>query len=43
MRLFDVEDFLIKYIKQYFYAVGVVLPVGERQKGKLTSSKKNKK
>ena len=31
------------YIEQYFFAVGVVLPVGEREKGKLTSSKKNKK
>ena len=33
----------LNYVKQYFFAVGVVLPVGEREKGKLTSSKKNKK
>ena len=39
-RLFDVEDF---HVKQYFFTVGVVLPVCEREKGKLTWSKKNKK
>ena len=33
----------LNYVKQYFFVVGVVLPVGEREKGKLTSSKKNKK
>ena len=33
----------LNYVKQYFFAVGVVLPVCEREKGKLTWSKKNKK
>ena len=33
----------LNYVKQYFFVVGVVLPVCEREKGKLTWSKKNKK
>ena len=33
----------LDYLKQYFFTVGVVLPVCEREKGKLTWSKKNKK
>ena len=32
----------LNYVKQYFFAVGVVLPVCERETGKLTWSKKNK-
>ena len=33
----------LNYVKQYFFAVGMVLPVLECEKGKLTWSKKNKK